>query len=495
MNDPQSVAPGSLTSSACDLAFDAAQDGLILVDQSGHVQRSNAAAEAILGTRLDDIASIDCVFGALNRRYLAHALSRGASQFETELQRGTYVDVRLSLVERSPVLILYAIRDATALCRARAKQRRMAVHLAEKRRVEELGELIGGIAHDFNNLLMPILGNSELLGNSESEEVRELSDDIRVAATQAAQLVDNIRILNRQNTDEAFVNVASALGQCQQLIANSPAFHVHWNCDVDSSLCAIMLPADFNRIVLNLVKNARDACDEAGRCDVVSKVSDVDGELVLVLEVRDNGPGIPASIRHRIFDLYFTTKTRDRGTGLGLATARALLQDAGGSLDAASDSTGSCFTVRVPVRASAQAKAAIPKVTSLIDQRILLVDDDTLVLRAFKRILSRAGATITAESTPEKALGRVQSSESFDLVMTDYLMPGMTGLQLAKAVGDLSPLLPIVICSGQICSREDQEDLRQYSRLVLAKPISGSSLVERLTGVLREHPKNELCPK
>jgi signal transduction histidine kinase len=471
-----------------DLTFDRAQDGMLLVDQFGQVKRSNDAAEAILGQSLAD-EDIDAIFGSKTRRYLTHVVNRGAARFETELAGGTYVDVRLTLVECSPVTILFAVRDATALYLAREGQRRLAATLAERRRTEQLGEFIGGIAHDFNNLLTPILVNSQILSEAsrESAELRELSCDIHLAASLAAQLVENIRTLNRPIADHVVANLKQAMQECQKLVVEDEKFSVRWECDVAPEWTVAMLPADFIRILLNLLKNARDACESGGECVVVGQVHTGAKHSEFILEIKDSGLGIPETIKHRIFDPYFTTKPRDRGTGLGLPMVRALLQDIGGSIDVQSATCGASFLIRLPVKVETLAPKPKPLVASLKDIRVLLVDDDSMVLRALGRILSRAGASVAAESYSPDALLRIQEGETFDLVITDYSMPDMTGLALAKKIRHLMPNMPVVMCSGQICSDENQDELRTHTKLMLAKPV-GRDFIAQLTTVLELQP-------
>lgn len=495
MPTPLSKASGSTPArdvSVADAAFSRSQDGLLLIDQFGRVHRHNDAAAAIIGPVLGETAELDEIFDRRVQRYLGHALTRGAGQFEAELPSGVFVDVRVSLVQSSPVLVLFSLRDATALRMVRNERQRLAATLAEKRRLEVLGELIGGIAHDFNNLLSPILTNSELLEESleDDEEARSLSEDIRLAATHAAGLVDQIRVLNRKKDARApSADVATCLHETAQLAQErlSESFSLEWKLEVPANYTVGMTASDLNRILLNLISNARDACAGKGSCCIAARLVETDGQAEIVIEVADNGEGIPPEIRERIFDPYFTTKTRDRGTGLGLAMVRALVEDAGGRIHLADVTSGTCFVVSLPLEARPVESAAPKRRGGLLDQRrLLLIDDDLLVLRASTRILQRAGADVVAEASPKIALERLRSGEHFDLVLTDYLMPDMNGLEVAEAIYAHDASLPVALVSGQIWSEEDATRLRERTRKMFAKPVAGRELVAGLSELLAD---------
>lgn len=164
---------------------------------------------------------------------------------------------------------------------------------------------------------------------------------------------------------------------------------------------------------------------------------------------------------------------------------RSLLEDAGGSVTVESSSAGTRFSVRLPLTRDQLPVTRVGRVKSLAGKRILIVDDDSSVLRAFYRILARAGATVTAESSPLEALKSIERGEVFDLVLTDYLMPGMTGVQLAEAISLRTCKLPVVICSGKMPSEEYQAAIKHDARLVLAKPIQSSRLIASLASILR----------
>jgi CheY-like chemotaxis protein len=273
------------------------------------------------------------------------------------------------------------------------------------------------------------------------------------------------------------------LADCARLAGNSPEFAVEVDCSLDESDGVGLSPVSLQRVVMNLLTNARDACGERGRAQLSAHKVEVDGVSEVRIEVRDSGCGIPPEIRERIFDPYFTTKARDRGTGLGLAMVRALVEEAGGSVQVEALAPGTSFRIALPRHVChAKAVARPASAPGLVGVRVLVVDDDKLVRRGLVRMLLRSGADVAFAESAGQALEHLECNPC-DVVLTDYLMPGMSGLELARELSRRHPELPTVLCSGQIDGK-DSAEVGALVKMVLRKPIERPTLVEALSAAL-----------
>ena len=318
---------------------------------------------------------------------------------------------------------------------------------AHKDRLALIGQLAGGIAHDFNNLLFVINNYAGMLQESITDpQALEDVTMIGQAATSATDLVRQLLAFSRRETVKPkVIGVSRVVTSMEMLLRRTLGAKHELRIDaVGEPRNVLMDPSQLEQIVMNLVVNARDAMSEPGRVTVSISAT----EKSVLLLVADSGCGMDPDIAARVFDPYFTTKEVGKGTGLGLATVHGIVQHAHGEI--AVDSTVGVGTVfRISLPTTDLAPAPEPSLVVPVDQhgRILLVDDDEHVRRVTERILRRSGyEVITAASGPE-ALAEVRRS-SFDLLLTDMVMPGMTGRELARVVASEFPSIRILFMSG-----------------------------------------------
>ncbi len=366
---------------------------------------------------------------------------------------------------------LSVINDITARNRAETA-------LRQTQKLEALGRLTGGVAHDFNNLLMIIQGSLQLLAR------RLPSDDVRAArlldaavqgARRGAALTSRLLAFARQQElTPGPLDPRQLLGSLRPMLSHllGPAILI----EEDFAAALWNLRADPNQLelaLLNLAANARDAMPQGGRLRLAARNATVipnDSSFIglggeprapagdyVVLTVGDSGSGMDEAALARAADPFFTTKGPGKGTGLGLSMVHGFAVQSGGALLLSSEpGVGTTVELWLPrtmeqVRASPADDASAPHASQsgARSLRILLVDDDPLVVAGTTSMLEELGHdAITAAASGEEALAVLRDHGDFDLLLTDHVMPGMTGVQLAACARDLHPALPILIASG-----------------------------------------------
>jgi two-component system, cell cycle sensor histidine kinase and response regulator CckA len=404
----------------------------------------------------------------------------GAVSFQSRMRRadGTIIHVRVrgtvELDDRGRVVrevgVVQDVSDEHAL----------EEQLRQSQKLEAVGQLAGGIAHDFNNLLTVIAGNAQLTLMTSGDE-RVLSDtrELLRAAERASQLVRQLLAFSRSEATELQVVglndvVESVAGMLDRLIEEK----VEVETDLDREDVAVLANRGrLEQVLLNLAVNARDAMPDGGRLSIRTR-SHPDSAT---LEVSDDGVGMDEHTRSRIFDPFFTTKPRGEGTGLGLSTVYGIVKNAGGSIQVDSEvGRGTTFTITLPAVHAPELVDEADRPRGLargMGERILLVEDEPMVRTVAAEILTRAGYATRSVADGEEALKLFDDGEEFDLLVSDFMMPKLTGLQLAEALRARGVDLPIVYTSGYSAGLELEatSDLRSA---FVAKPFSGETLTE-----------------
>ncbi|HKS05438.1 MAG TPA: ATP-binding protein [Gemmatimonadaceae bacterium] len=368
-------------------------------------------------------------------------------------------------------------------------RKRLEEQVLQAQKMEILGRLVGGIAHDFNNLLTAISMNAELaLDQLDPEspghsEVESVIDGVRRATGVAQQLLAFAR---RQTVATRVVRVGDVITHIAPMLRHLLGNNIEMKVKSDADAWTVSLdPIKLEQVLTNLAVNAHDAMPNGGKFGIevsnaTVRVGDAatlrrvsPGEYVRI-EAQDTGPGIPEETIGHIFEAFFTTKG-GRGTGLGLATSYGIIRQAGGMIWVTStQGRGASFTIMLP-RATTDAEswpATPPKLrTSSGSERILIVDDEPAVRTVVARTLGRLGYATVAAGHGEEAL-RMLSDEpaSFDLVLSDIVMPRMNGRELRKATQEKFPALPFLLMSGFEADGPNRADP------VLKKPFSANEL-------------------
>jgi PAS domain S-box-containing protein len=394
-------------------------------------------------------------------------------------------------------------RDLSDLEQAQAQRQALERQVFEAQKLESIGTLAGGVAHDFNNLLAAILGNVELVrGQLPAEASAQAGLSlIQTAGRRGRDLVKQILTFSRNSpqqksvismraaVEEALALLRSTLPASSELVAELP----------DESLAVMGDAGQVQQVVLNLCTNAWQAHGErTGRilvrlesvCFAASdeRPKDLLPGRYVRLRVTDQGIGMNEATRARIFEPFFTTKPPGQGTGLGLSVVHGIVTGSGGVITVQSQpGVGTRFDVYLPqIDASALSEPPplLPRpAASKHARHVLYVDDDEVVTLTISALLRHGGHRVTAMSAPELAIEEVRANrQQFDLVLTDYNMPGMSGLKLAEVLREIAPGLPVVLTSGYMTDELQVQARRSGARAVVAKEF----VVERLNDVLVE---------
>ncbi len=378
--------------------------------------------------------------------------------------------------------------------------------LRQAQKLEALGRLAGGVAHDFNNLLTVIQGNLELIRDdaSQTEKIgaatRQRLEQIESAAMRAASMTSQLLAFGRrQKAAPSVINLNRVLREMSTLLQSMIGARATLDLLPDESAPRVRVDrALIEQVIMNLVVNARDALKGRGRVVVRTLGQALDEQQAnaagvapgqyAVVEVADEGEGMPAEVLKHIFEPFFTTKDPDRGTGLGLATVYGIVKQADGHVSVASEpGRGSTFRVLLPACLEPETPRE-PAPQTAPDGRgevILLCEDNRLVMDVAQRMLTARGYEVLAAASGAEALALAESSvKPIDLLLTDVRMPGMGGRELARRLRERTGSLKVLLMSGFDAELPEDEATDDYP--LLHKPFRMSELVQRIRSLLND---------
>ncbi len=347
------------------------------------------------------------------------------------------------------------------------RQRRgMEEQIRQTSKMEAVGRLAGGVAHDFNNLLTAILGFNEIaINQSDRGQSPQASlEQVRKAAERAAELTRQLLTFSRrQITQPRLLDLNAEIRETLQLLPPLLGARIDVNFQPAAELPVILAdPSQISQILVNLAANSKDAMPNGGRIDLRTFVGKVEsaqeGALTgllpgphVTLEFRDTGEGIPKELLARIFEPFFTTKESGRGTGLGLATVYGIVRQNQGAIEVQSEpGEGTLFRIHLPARAGSVQEPKLAQevpVEVSTGARILLVEDERAVRELLTIALERAGFQVEPAGSGTEALA-VFPKRPFDLILTDVVMPGMTGVDMVSRIHAIRPDVPVLFMSG-----------------------------------------------
>ncbi len=466
--------------------FSASDEGVAVVDGNGTIIASNARLDEFLGSPLDENGGRDfeTLAGLLAARFqdsgkvagwIRECLEEPAfkGSLEAGMDGGTIMELRTApmLGDSGEVLgRLWLLRDRTELSGLRQQ-------LRESQKLGTLGQLAGGIAHDFNNMLTTIRGNLTLAEISPGGDVKDKIKTATHATQRAADLVKQLLSYSRRSggaSARRVTNVKKLLADVENMLKHSvdPRVSIRVRAGMDASF-VMADAAQLEQVVLNLCINARDSLPaengviEIGIENITQRAPDgVSGPAEFtVITVRDNGRGIPESVRPHIFEPFFTTKQDGKGTGLGLSMAQDIIREHGGWIEFDSaEGQGSVFRIHLPrtsdpenVDDDLHADALIPA-QSLESGRgtILVVDDEESVRATAVNMLKYLGYQILEAADGQQALDvLLHSGRQVDAVMLDIYMPVLSGRDAFKQMREAGNDTPVVICSGFVMDPDE----------------------------------------
>ncbi len=390
------------------------------------------------------------------------------------------------------------VTDVSEKIRSEEDRQRLESQLAQAEKMEAVGHLAGGIAHDFNNILGAILGYGELAQlKARDQDMKRYLDTIMSAGNRAKSLVTQILSYSRADSGQRMPVMVAPIAQeaCDLIRGSSSGIEVHFET---ASADATVLgdPTRLHQLFMNLCTNAVHAMTEGGTIDVkigfettqharITRTGELPPDEYVRIEVSDTGHGIAPEVIDRIFEPFFTTKSAGRGTGLGLALVHSVVKEHKGCLDVVSElGKGTTFTVWLPNLPAEETEAAPPETTVPgRGQVILAVDDEHQVLAALEEMLASLGYEPAGFSSSQDALEAFRADpKRFDAVVSDEVMPEMSGTTLATELRRLKPAIPIVIATGYGGAGFETRALSAGINRVLRKPYRMAEIAETLAG-------------
>jgi len=402
------------------------------------------------------------------------------------------------------------MREADNRRQQRATQQALTAseqQLRHAQKLEAVGRLAGGIAHDFNNLLTVILGFSEFLMERLPPDEAPFRDanEIQLAAKRAARLTRQLLAFSRQQVLEPrIVDLVGALRDLQPMVARLIGEDVRCECVLPSEPHLVMIdPGQFEQVMLNLAVNARDAMPSGGHLRVELRHAVLDGGRATALDVApgayvavrvsDTGTGMAPETVEKIFEPFFTTKPAGTGTGLGLSMVFGIVRQSRGGIDVITAvGRGTTFAVYFPVCSAAAEDAAAPAeaVSTPAPPITILLAEDEDGLRAFlKAALERGGHRVIATGSGPEAVRVARTAEvPIDLLITDVVMPGMSGPEVAAQLGELFPRLRVIFLSGYPSHTALPDILAGDTSAFLQKPFTMATLMAKVRERLGNQP-------
>jgi signal transduction histidine kinase/CheY-like chemotaxis protein len=464
---------------------DAASDLVGTVDADGFLLSLNAAGYQLLGInpahKITKLRLLSFYDSASRKRFVEHDIPK-AIKFNSCQSEITLVDGDLTEIPCSQVLVAHGdsngsieffsliIRDIRAIKAAEKERLHLQLQLHQAQKMEIVGQLAGGIAHDFNNFITVIMGHAELglIGEGSSPELQKdleiILDSAQKAARLTAQLLDYSR---KKIVEPQILDLNAVIRDSMQLLHTLMGDNILIKTDLDVNAWPVPFDrSQLEQVIFNLAVNARDAMAGTGKFVITTQNSAADrddegpannnpSQDFVTLLFTDTGCGMEAAVMEHIFEPLFTTKGKGKGTGMGLAAVYgAIKQQAGDIRVASKPGEGTTFTIRLPaLRNHKLADPPVPfqkRSTLSTDQEtILLVEDNSEVRSLMRKQLARLDyKVLTAKDGFEgKAMFEAHSGE-IALLVTDVVMPGLTGIQLAEQLTDQDQKLKVLLVSG-----------------------------------------------
>jgi len=385
---------------------------------------------------------------------------------------------------------------------AQAERERLENRLHQAQRLESLGQLAGGVAHDFNNLLAVILGCAGFVAEATAgdDSVRAEVDQIQAAAERGARLTRQLLIFGRrEQTQTEVLDLGAVVTDIQGLLARTIGEDVKLMVHTAASLPAIRADrGQMEQVLINLAVNARDAMPDGGTLTVRLRTTLLDEEYTRLhpeitpsqyveLAVSDTGVGISPKVLSRIFEPFFTTKSPDKGTGLGLATVHGIVGEAGGSLSVYSEpGMGTTFRAFFPPAGGQAAVAAEPAPAAAVKgsgETVLVVEDEPAVRDIAARILRRNEYSVLEAASGQEALSLAAEHE-FDLLLTDLVMPQVSGTELARRIGQVRPGVAVLFMSGYSQDVLGPRRALDDGVALIQKPFAAQELLRSVRAVI-----------
>ncbi len=490
--------------------FEESQDVIFICTPEGKILDINPAGTEMFGTdSLEELLSLD-----ITSKLFANPEDRAL--FETAMENdGSVKDFEVSFKRKDgkPVITILsatAVRDNEGTIvayrgsfRDVTERRKLRDQLFQVQKLETIGTLAGGIAHDFNNILTPIFGHISMAMSKlpEESDARTNLDQVIKAAERARELVKQILTFSRTTDQEnSYMEIYLIVKEALKLLRASIPTNIEIRSSIDEKCGTILAnPTQIHQVVMNLCTNAHQAMKpEGGILNVTLDTCEVDEKLASMLPdlkqgghvrlmVNDTGDGMDDETIGRIFEPFFSTRKQSDGTGLGLSVVHGIIGGLDGAINVKSEpGRGSTFTVYIPNAINKTPHQTSVKEGSFMGtEHILFVDDEAEILKIGKEFLEVLGYSVTVTTNGLEALEIFSGDPDwFDIVITDQMMPVMTGLDLARELKDIKPDIPVIITTGYSEEITDENLKKNGIDGYVMKPYLGHNLGNAIRNVV-----------
>jgi PAS domain S-box-containing protein len=494
--------------------FDSSPVAIIALDLDLKVVNWNGAAAQLFGWTADEVIgrpyplASDAMSRELARNREIAIRDGKFTNVHTQRRRkdGTTVEVSLSVgavrnAESQPTGFVVIAADLT-------EHSKLETQLRHSQKMDAVGQLAGGVAHDFNNLLTVVTGYAGILLSDlpKSNPMRADVEEIMGAADRAAVLTRQLLATSRQQVLEPRVlDLNEIVGRMDQMLRRVLPANITVNTSLDPAIGSVNAdPGQLDQVLMNLIVNARDAMPEGGTLtietmdfalDPTDRDVPVEGRArdYVMLTVSDTGCGMPQAVQARIFEPFYTTKERGKGTGLGLSTAHGIITQSGGVLSVYSElNVGTTFKVLLPRVADEVGTDAgvMPASTNMGgSELILLVEDNPPVRITATRILERAGYKVLTATNGKEALAIYETRRGqVDLIITDTIMPEMSGYDLVQRIRERNEDVAVLMMSGYTEQSSRSQSFLDAGTTFLQKPFTPESLAVKVRRALTASP-------
>lgn len=394
-----------------------------------------------------------------------------------------------------------AVTRLCAMTQEITQRKVMEARMQHSQRLEVVGRLAGGIAHDFNTILTVVMTTAELVLSRlepDDETVADLSQ-IRSAGERGASLVAQLMAFSRQQIlRPRVIDAVDLLQNIERMVLRLIGAHIRFELRLPKVPVPVKVdPGQIEQVILNLVVNARDAMRDGGNLTVTLDVvipTELDvlrqfrGDPVVQISVADTGVGMSDEVQRRVFEPFFTTKNTEGGTGLGLATVYGIIEQSGGMVKLASAlGNGTTFRVLLPIAATSEltTTCTAERVHHRGAGTILVVDDDQSLRFLVRRTLGSAGYTVLMAENGDAALRLIaEYQDSIQLLLTDLVMPEMSGHELARRGREINPSMRVLFMSGYTEDEAVRQNMQSDGTAFVAKPFTVASLTRGVSRAL-----------
>ncbi|HEV8368593.1 MAG TPA: response regulator [Pyrinomonadaceae bacterium] len=484
--------------------FDSAFDGVV-VQQDGIIRNVNRAYAEMSGYSIEELIGRDILEFTLpeQRDFVRSKMAEDELVYETVglKKDGTEINIEVSAnkcLYKGASARLAVVRDTT-------ERKLLEEQLRQSQKLEAVGQLAGGVAHDFNNLLTVISGYTEIvLKRLKDNALRLYLEEIQKAGTRATALTRQLLAFSRKQVlQPKVINLNSIVSDLEKMLHRLIGENIELRTALSPALGSIKAdPGQIEQIIMNLVVNARDAMPDGGKLTIETQNVELDGEYArqhlavssgayALLSVSDNGCGMDEGTKSRIFEPFFTTKEADKGTGLGLSTVYGIVKQSGGNIWVYSEvgrgTTIKIYLPRVDEHAQEYSRDAASEEPILGAETILLAEDEEMVRKLARQVLEMYGyRVLEATSGMEALLICEQSHEPIHLLITDVIMPEMSGRELADRLAQCRPEMKVLYMSGYTDDAIVHQGVLDEGTNFIQKPFSPPALARKVRSVLHD---------